>query len=62
MSGRAKSRSVAPLTAVLPFLRPYRWRIAAGLLALICSSTATLVLPFFARGLLGSRLFRPGSR
>ena len=33
-------------------LRPYRARIAAGLIALVCSSTATLVLPFFARGLL----------
>jgi ATP-binding cassette subfamily B protein len=52
MSGRPKSRSVTPLTGVLPFLRPYRARIAAGLLALVCSSTATLVLPFFARGLL----------
>jgi ATP-binding cassette subfamily B protein len=52
MSGRPKSRSVAPLAGVLPYLRPYRWRIAAGLIALVCSSTATLVLPFFARGLL----------
>ncbi len=52
MSGRPKSRSVAPLKGVLPFLRPYRGRIAAGLAALVCSSTATLVLPFFARGLL----------
>ena len=52
MSGRPKSRSVTPLTGVLPFLRPYRARIAGGLLALVCSSTATLVLPFFARGLL----------
>jgi ATP-binding cassette subfamily B protein len=52
MSGRPKSRSVAPLRAVLPFLRPYRGRILVGFLALVCSSTATLVLPFFARGLL----------
>ncbi len=52
MSGRPQSRSIAPLAAVLPFLRPYRWRIVAGLAALVCSSTATLVLPFFARGLL----------
>jgi ATP-binding cassette subfamily B protein len=52
MSGRPKSRSVTPLMGVLPFLRPYRWRIAAGLIALIFSSTATLVLPFFARGLI----------
>ena len=43
---------MAPLRQVLPFLRPYRWRIVAGLVALVCSSTATLMLPFFARGLL----------
>src|ERR1700742_5236046 len=52
MSGRPKSRSVTPLRSVLPFLRPYRGRILAGFLALLCSSTATLVLPFFARGLI----------
>ncbi|HWC62284.1 MAG TPA: ABC transporter transmembrane domain-containing protein [Rhizomicrobium sp.] len=52
MSGRPKSRSVTPLTSVLPFLKPYRGRIAAGFLALLCSSTATLILPFFARGLI----------
>src|SRR5579872_3944695 len=52
MSGRPKSRSVTPLASVLPFLKPYRGRIAAGFLALLCSSTATLVLPFFARGLI----------
>ena len=52
MSGRPKARSVTPLARVLPFLRPYRGRIVAGLIALLCSSTATLVLPFFARGLI----------
>ena len=43
---------MAPLRGILPFLAPYRWRIAAGLAALVLSSTATLVLPFFARGLI----------
>ena len=52
MSGRPKSRSVAPLRRILPFVRPYRGRIAAGFLALLCSSTATLLLPFLARGLI----------
>ena len=51
LSERPKSRSVVPLRWVLPFLAPYRWRIAAGLLALVCSSTATLMLPLFARSL-----------
>jgi ATP-binding cassette subfamily B protein len=40
------------LRAVLPFLRPYRGRLLAGFIALLCSSTATLVLPFLARGLI----------
>jgi ATP-binding cassette subfamily B protein len=43
---------VTPLRAVVPFLRPYRWRILAGFIALLCSSTATLLLPFMARGLI----------
>ena len=47
--GRAKSRSLRPLVRLLPFLAPYRWRIAAALFALICSSTATLILPALAR-------------
>jgi ATP-binding cassette subfamily B protein len=51
-SGRPKSRSLAPLRGVLPFLRPYRGRIALAILALMVSSTATLTLPFVARGLL----------
>ncbi|HEY5347718.1 MAG TPA: ABC transporter transmembrane domain-containing protein, partial [Rhizomicrobium sp.] len=52
MSGRPKSRTLAPLRGVVPFLKPYGGRIALGLAALICSSTATLVLPFFLRGLI----------
>jgi ATP-binding cassette subfamily B protein len=52
MSGRPKARSVAPLARVLPFLRPYRGRIVAAFFALLCSSAATLVLPFMLRGLI----------
>jgi ATP-binding cassette subfamily B protein len=52
LNARPAGKSLRPLAALLPFLRPYRGRIAAGLLALLCSSSATLVLPFFARGLL----------
>jgi len=51
-ASRPKARSLAPLKSVLPFLKPYRGRIAAAMLALIVSSTATLSLPFFAQGLL----------
>ena len=51
-AGRAKSRSLTPLRRVLPFLYPYRFRIAFATLALFVSSTATLVLPYFARRLI----------
>ncbi len=53
--GRAKSRSLAPLRGVMPFLAPYRGRIAVAAIALVCSSTATLTLPQFAGGLLDAR-------
>jgi ATP-binding cassette subfamily B protein len=48
-AGRAKSRSLEPLRRLLPFLRPYRWAIAFALLALMCSSAATLILPAVLR-------------
>jgi ATP-binding cassette subfamily B protein len=49
---RAKSRSIRPLRRILPFLKPYRWRIGLALVALLISSTATLVLPVAGRGLI----------
>ena len=54
-AGRPKSRSLGPLRSVLPFLRPYRGRIAVALLALVASSSATLILPQFAAGLVDAR-------
>jgi ATP-binding cassette subfamily B protein len=54
-AGRPKAKSLAPLRALLPFLRPYRGRIVVAVLALIASSTATLILPQFARGLIDAR-------
>jgi len=56
-AGRPKSRSLAPLKAVLPFLRPYRGRITLALLALTLSSSATLVLGQFLRGLIDAQGF-----
>jgi len=53
--GRPKSRSLAPLRAVLPFLRPYRGRIAIACVALVASSSATLVQPLFVRGLVNAQ-------
>jgi ATP-binding cassette subfamily B protein len=54
-AGRPKSRSLAPLRGVLPFLRPYRGRIAVAAVALLASSSATLVLPQFLRGLINAQ-------
>ncbi len=51
-AGRAKSRSLAPLRGILPFLRPYRGRILVAGVALLAAATATLVLPQLARGLI----------
>jgi len=54
-AGRPKSRSLAPLKAVLPFLRPYRGRIIVACLALVASSSATLILPLFLGRLVDAR-------
>ena len=43
-AGRAKSRSLAPLRGLLPFLRPYRWTILAAVVAMLGAATAPLVL------------------
>ena len=55
LSGRPVSRSLAPLRRVLPFLKPYRGRIAIGILALVVSSATTLTLPQIAGGLIDAR-------
>jgi ATP-binding cassette, subfamily B, bacterial len=49
---RAKGRSLKPLKALVPFLKPYRGRIGLAMLALLTSSAATLVLPAVLRGLI----------
>ena len=54
-AGRPKAKSLAPLRGVLPFLRPYRGRIAIACLALVASSSATLVQPLFVRGLVNAQ-------
>src|SRR6201985_817809 len=56
LSGRPSSRSLSPLRRLVPFLKPYGGRIAIAILALIASSTATLVLPALARGLIDHNL------
>jgi ATP-binding cassette subfamily B protein len=51
-AARGKSRSLGPLRALAPFLRPYRLTIALAAFALICSSTASLLIPPAVRGMI----------
>ncbi len=43
----SKTRSVAHLRGLLPFLKPYRSRIAAAGLALVSTAALSLAMPFF---------------
>ncbi len=54
MSVTAPSSRPAPraLGALLPFLRPYRWPIAAALTFLLLAALATLAFPLALRGLI----------
>jgi ATP-binding cassette subfamily B protein len=51
-SERPKSRSLRPLAALLPFLRPYRGTLLAALVSLLLASGAMLALPFALKGLI----------
>jgi len=53
---RPKSRSLAPLRALVPYLRPYRGRLAAALLALLVAAGAMLALPIALRHLIDQGL------
>jgi ATP-binding cassette, subfamily B, bacterial len=53
---RPKSRSLTPLRALVPYLRPYRSRLAAALLALLVASAAMLALPIALRHLIDQGL------
>ena len=44
-ASRPKARSLAPLRRLAPFLTPYRTAIAIAFVALVCSSTASLLIP-----------------
>jgi ATP-binding cassette subfamily B protein len=46
---RPKGKSLRPLTALWPFLRPYRFRLMLAMFALVIASGAMLVLPVAAR-------------
>ena len=48
----SQARSVAPLRTLLPFLTPYRGRIALALLFLVLAAVSTLVFPVALRTLI----------
>jgi ATP-binding cassette, subfamily B, bacterial len=49
---RPKAKSLNPLRALLPFLRPYRAMLAAGCFALLVAAAAQLALPMALRQLI----------
>ncbi len=51
-AGRAKGRSLRSLQKLVPFLRPYRGHIAAAGVALLISSSASLLIPPALRGMI----------
>ncbi len=60
----ASGRPKAPLSALrplLPFALRYRGRIAAGILALICASGSTLVVPIAMRRVIDHGFTADGS-
>ena len=63
----AQERSaLAVLASLLPFLRPYRWRVAAAAVALLVAAAAALAIPVAFRdmidlGFAAQRLSTPGA-
>lgn len=60
----APARNVTPLRGLLPFLRPYRGRIAMAGVFLVMAALSTLVMPLALRGLIDQGLIAadPGDR
>jgi ATP-binding cassette subfamily B protein len=46
---RPKAKTLRPLRALLPFVRPYRWHVACALAALVIAAAALLALPVALR-------------
>jgi len=49
---RPRSKSLSPLRALVPFVRPYRAMMAGALLALLVASVSLLALPVALRQLI----------
>ena len=63
-SSRASAATPRSLSGLLPFLRPYRGRIALAVLFLVLAAASTLVLPLALKSLIDSGLVAadPGQR
>lgn len=61
---RPPGRSPRSLSGLLPFLRPYRWRIVLAFVFLIAAAAATLVVPIALKSLIDQGLVAadPGER
>ncbi len=59
-SDRAKAASPRSLSGLVPFLRPYRGRIAAAVVFLICAAVTTLAFPVALRSLIDGGLTSSG--
>ena len=60
-SDRAKAASPRSLSGLLPFLRPYRGRIAAAVVFLVAAAVTTLAFPVALRSLIDGGLGLSGS-
>ena len=56
----ALPRPSSPMRSLLPFLRPYRWRVALALSFLLLAATATLMFPLALRSLIDEGLVVAG--
>ena len=63
-TNRASGSTPRSLSGLLPFLRPYRGRIALAILFLVLAAASTLVLPVALKSLIDSGLVaaEPGER
>lgn len=61
VTGRSAGRNPRALSGLLPFLRPYRGRIALALLFLVGAAAATLVLPVALKSLIDGGLVGGGA-
>jgi ATP-binding cassette subfamily B protein len=51
-ASRPRSRDLGSLRALMPFLRPYRFRIIFACIALVAAAAATLILPMAVRSMI----------